>query len=77
MAIVNFRLPSGWIPVEESITNLTNDENVKLKRYEINENKIALYFDEVKHHNHIKCINNHVNIVIFFFLLDYKTWQTF
>jgi hypothetical protein len=47
MAIVNLRLPSGWTPVESSIPDLQNDLNVKLKRHEINENKVVLYFDEV------------------------------
>lgn len=48
MAIIHFRLPSGWVPIEESIINLRQDANAKLKRHEINENKISLYFDEVR-----------------------------
>ena len=46
MAIVNIRLPSGWIPIEESIEKLKYMD-AQLKRYEINENKVSLYFDEV------------------------------
>ena len=45
MAIVNFRLPSGWIPIEQSLEELKNFAT-QLKRYEINENKVSLYFDE-------------------------------
>lgn len=47
MAIVSLRLPSGWIPIEDTIENLVKDEKLNLKRHEINENKISLYFDEV------------------------------
>jgi hypothetical protein len=46
MAIVNIRLPSGWIPIEESIEKLKYMD-AQLKRYEINENKVSFYFDEV------------------------------
>ena len=46
MSIVSIKLPSGWIPIEESIESLK--EMVDLKRYEIsNENRIFLYFNEV------------------------------
>ena len=46
MAIVNFRLPSGWKPIEESI-EILKYMDTQLKRYEINENRVSLYFDEV------------------------------
>ena len=70
MAIIHFRLPSGWLPAEDTIANLIDDSNAKLKRHEINENKISLYFEEVR------------LIYIFFFnkyyikrlKLDFKTW---
>lgn len=45
MAIVAVRLPSGWEADESSIQKLTN--KVDLKRFEIDENKISLYFDQV------------------------------
>lgn len=48
MAIVNLRLPSGWIPVEDSIKKLIDDTSVNLKRHEINENRVILYFEEVR-----------------------------
>lgn len=45
MAIVYLRLPTGWEPVHESILVLQNTK--ELKRFEIAENKINLYFNEV------------------------------
>lgn len=45
MAMVNIKLPSGWVPIEESIEKLKS--SVDLKRFEINENLIVLYFNEV------------------------------
>lgn len=45
MAIISIRLPSGWEPVESSIQSLTDSQD--LKRFELNENKINLYFDQV------------------------------
>ena len=48
MAIVHFRLPSGWVPLEETIANLADDSSAKLKRHELNENKLSLYFEEVR-----------------------------
>jgi hypothetical protein len=45
MAIISIRLPTGWMPLEDSVENLK--QTVDLKRYEINENKLNLYFDEV------------------------------
>jgi hypothetical protein len=30
MAIVHFRLPSGWVPLEETIANLADDSIAKL-----------------------------------------------
>ena len=47
MAIVALRLPTGWGADEASIEKLRNQ--VDLKRYEINENKVHLYFDELTH----------------------------
>lgn len=45
MAIVNIRLPSGWEAIKDSIEKLTTQ--VDLKRFEIDQNKINLYFDQV------------------------------
>lgn len=45
MAIVAIRLPSGWEADQDSIQKLT--ATVGLKRFEVVENKISLYFDEV------------------------------
>jgi hypothetical protein len=45
MVIISIRLQSGWVPIEESITQLIG--NTELKRHELNENKIFLYFDKV------------------------------
>jgi hypothetical protein len=45
MVIVSIRLQSGWVPIEESIAQLVG--NAELKRHELNENKIFLYFDQV------------------------------
>ncbi len=45
MVLVSVRLPSGWSFIDETIDILK--ETVDLKRYEINENKIFFYFDEV------------------------------
>jgi hypothetical protein len=47
MAIVSVRLPTGWKPNEESLTKLTNNLDIMLKRYELNENTVNFYFDEV------------------------------
>jgi hypothetical protein len=46
MAIVSLRLPTGWIADEASIETLRS--LVNLRRHELNENKVNLYFDEVK-----------------------------
>lgn len=46
MALVSVKLPSGWVPIEESIDKLKS--TVELKRYEINENIVVLYFDQVR-----------------------------
>ena len=45
MALVNIKLPSGWAAIEESVEKLK--ESVGVKLFEINENVIVLYFDEV------------------------------
>lgn len=45
MAIVAIRLPSGWEADQDSIQKLT--QTVDLKRFEVVENKISLYFDQV------------------------------
>lgn len=45
MAIVSLRLPTGWIADEGSIESLRN--LVDLRRHELDENKVNLYFDEV------------------------------
>lgn len=45
MVIIGLRLPSGWHGVEDSIKKLENSHD--LRRYELNENKLSLYFDEV------------------------------
>ncbi len=45
MVIVSIRLQSGWVPIEESLIQLVG--NIELKRHELNENKIFLYFDKV------------------------------
>jgi hypothetical protein len=46
MAMVSVKLPSGWVPVEESIERLKS--TAELKRYELAENVAVLYFDQVK-----------------------------
>lgn len=46
MALVSVKLPSGWTPIEESIDKLKS--TAELKRYEINENIVVLYFDQVR-----------------------------
>ena len=45
MVIVALRLPTGWEVVEETIESLKKSDD--LKRDEINENKVDLYFDQV------------------------------
>jgi len=45
MALVNIKLPSGWASIEESVEKLK--ESVGVKLFEINENVIVLYFDEI------------------------------
>ncbi len=45
MALINIKLPTGWTAIEESLINLKT--TVDLKRYEINDIQIVLYFDEV------------------------------
>ena len=47
MAIVAIRLPTGWQAHEPTVQALRTEESVRLKRYELNENKMSLYFDEV------------------------------
>ena len=49
MVIIGLRLPSGWQGVEDTIKKLENSHD--LRRYELNENKLNLYFDEVIFHN--------------------------
>lgn len=46
MAIVALRLPTGWEAVEHTVESLK--EKVDLRRHEINENRVHLYFDQVK-----------------------------
>ena len=46
MAIVALKLPTGWTADVNSIESLK--QQVDLRRHEINENKVNLYFDEVK-----------------------------
>jgi hypothetical protein len=54
MSIISIKLPSGWLPIEESLEKLKLDEQLEIKRYETNENRIFLYFDKVKKkNNHI------------------------
>jgi hypothetical protein len=48
MIIVFVRLPSGWQSVENSIQLLTSDRRVDLKRYEIAENKVNFYFEDLE-----------------------------
>jgi hypothetical protein len=48
MAIVQMRLPTGWKPNEDSIQRLMNAPEVLLKRYELAENTVSFYFDEVQ-----------------------------
>jgi hypothetical protein len=47
MAIISVRLPTGWIPIEESIQNSPNRNS--LSRFDINdgEGRVYLYFDKV------------------------------
>lgn len=45
MVIIGLRLPSGWQAVESSVKKLEQSQN--LRRFEINENRLSLYFDEV------------------------------
>ena len=45
MALVSIKLPSGWKALEEKIEVLKR--SIDLKRYEVNENIIVLYFDEI------------------------------
>ena len=46
MAIVGIRLPTGWIADESSVENLR--ALVGVRRHELNDNKVNLYFDEVR-----------------------------
>lgn len=47
MSIISVKLPSGWKAIEETIEFLKI--SVELRRFEIsNENRVFLYFDEVK-----------------------------
>lgn len=47
MSIISVKLPSGWTVIEETIEILKR--SVELRRFEIsNENRVFLYFDEVK-----------------------------
>ncbi|CAF0775839.1 unnamed protein product [Brachionus calyciflorus] len=45
MVIVGLRLPTGWEPVEESVKVLEDTHD--LRRFELKENKLSLYFDEL------------------------------
>ena len=45
MAIVSLKLPSGWNAIEQSVERLKSSSN--LKRFEIKDSNVALYFDEV------------------------------
>ena len=45
MALISIKLPSGWIPIEETIQILK--KTFDLKRFELKENLIVLYFDQV------------------------------
>ena len=47
MIIASIRLPTGFQPDEESIRSLRNDLDVDLRRFEIHENKVNLYFEEL------------------------------
>ncbi|RNA09103.1 alpha-2-macroglobulin 1 [Brachionus plicatilis] len=45
MVIIGVRLPSGWEAVESSVIMLKTSND--LRRYELKENKLSLYFDEL------------------------------
>lgn len=46
MVIINIRLPTGYEANEETINSLIKSHD--LRRFELNQNKINLYFDEVR-----------------------------
>jgi hypothetical protein len=48
MIIVSIRLPTGWTPNEQSIQILNSDPRVDLKRYELDENKLNFYFEDLQ-----------------------------
>ena len=45
MALISIKLPSGWLPIEKTIQILK--KTIDLKRFELKENIIVLYFDQV------------------------------
>jgi len=45
MAMVSLKLPTGWNAIEESVERLKR--SASLKRFEIKDCNVALYFDEV------------------------------
>ncbi|XP_076322552.1 alpha-2-macroglobulin-like isoform X2 [Tachypleus tridentatus] len=47
MAVLELKMVSGWIPDETSIKNILNREELNLRRYEVEENKLNLYFSEL------------------------------
>ncbi len=62
MAIVSLRLPTGWIADEASIETLRS--LVNLRRHELNENKVNLYFDEVSY-----CLIKNVQIDFWLYIM--------
>jgi len=47
MAVISAKMQTGWIPVKDSLYDLKNDATLKLKRFELDNNWLNFYFDQL------------------------------
>lgn len=62
MIIAFIRLPTGWEAVEQSVQSL-EQKPIELRRYELKENRVSLYFDSLTALNSEKQFKFQVNRV--------------
>ena len=47
MAIAEVKMVTGWIPVASTLDSLKTDPNLDITKYEIEDNKVVIYFDKI------------------------------
>ncbi|KFM57071.1 Murinoglobulin-1, partial [Stegodyphus mimosarum] len=55
MVVVAIKMASGFVPIESSLDMLKSNQTIRLKRYNVEDNLVYLYFNELT--NELKCFN--------------------